>query len=279
MKLNPYLAVIIAATLGATGGVFAKLLNLPSTSITFFRVIVPTLILIGYFSFKKINPFHGNYKLMFLSSGLNAIRMFLYFVAYLYTSIGNAVILLFTWPIFATIFGIIFLKEKVSLRTACLIGLAFVGIILMYINKEFSFGDKDFIGMAAMLISAILYSLTAIIFKKEIQNYSKTETIFYQNLIGAIVFLPFIFINPLPSLNQTMMASFYGFLVGIGAFTLFFFALKKLKMSHYSLFGYWEVIAALIFSFIFFNEVITWNVLFGGSLIIISGLLLRKDKK
>ena len=279
MKLNPYLAIIFAATIGGSSGVFIKLLNLTSTSITFFRVFIPVILLLAYFSWKKIKLFQGNYKIMLIASGLNAARMFLYFFAYLYTSIGNAVIILFTWPIFATIFRAVFLKEKVSKKTASLIGVAFLGIIIMYMNKEISFGNKDFIGTAAMLLSAIIFSITAVIFKKELKNYTKTETIFYQNLVGAIVFLPFIFINkPIPTIAQTAVASLYGFLVGIVAFLLFFFALKKLKMSHYSLFTYWEVPAALIFSAIFFKEVITLNMIIGGGLILVAGLLLRKEK-
>ena len=279
MRLNPYLAIILAATIGGSGGVFIKLLNLPATSITFFRVFIPVIFLLIYFGWKKIKLFQGNYKIMLFASGLNAIRMFLYMVAYLYTSIGNAVIILFTWPIFATIFSVIFLKEKVTKKTSLLIGMAFLGIVIMYANKEIGFGNNDFVGMGAMLLSAIIFAFTAIIFKRELKNYTRTETIFYQNLIGAIVFLPFIFINkPLPTITQTSVASFYGFFVGIIAFLLFFFALKKLKMSHYSLFTYWEVPAALIFGVIFFKEVITLNMIFGGLLIIIAGLLLRKEK-
>lgn len=279
MKLNPYLAVVLAATIGGSSGIFIKLLNLSPTSITFFRLFIPVAVLLVYFYWKKVRLFQGNYKIMLVASGLNAVRIFLYMVAYLYTSIGNAVILLFTWPIFATIFGAIFLKEKVSKRTALLIGMAFVGIIIMYSNKEISFGSNDFVGMGAMLLSAIIFSITVVIFKKELKNYSKTETIFYQNLLGAIVFLPFIFINkPLPTITQVSMASIYAFLVGIIGFLLLFYALKKLKMSHYSLLTYWEVPAALIFGVIFFKEVITLNMIFGGALIIVAGLLLRKEK-
>lgn len=280
MKLNPYLAIILAATIGGSGGVFVKLLGLPATSLGFFRVIVPVVVLLVYFKFKKMRLFRGNYKIMLFASTLNVIRMFLYYVAYLYTSIGNAVIMLFTWPIFATIFSAIFLKERVSRRTASLIGMAFLGIIIMYINKDINFKNSDFIGMGAMLLSSIIYSITAVIYKKELKNYTKTETIFYQNIIGAIVFLPFIIINqPFPSLGQIGVATTYAFLVGIIAFGLFFFALKRLKMSHYSLFTYWEVPAAIIFGIIFFNEIVTVNMVIGGLLIISSGLLLRKKNK
>ncbi len=279
MRLNPYLAIILAATIGGSSGVFIKLIDLPSTSITFFRMAVPVILLLAYFGWNKTQLFRGKYGIMMVASGLNAARMFLFFVAYLYTTIGNAVIILFTWPIFAAIFSSIFLKEKITTRTASLIGLAFLGIVLMYADKEISFGNRDFIGMAAMLFSAIIFSITAIIFKKELSNYSRTETIFYQNLIGAVVFMPFIFLNtPLPSSVQVGAATVYGFLIGIVAFMLFFFALRRLKMSHYALFTYWEVIAAVIFGAVFFDEVITVNMLLGGLMILASGILLRKQK-
>jgi len=279
MKLNPYLAIILAATIGGANGVFVKLIDLPSTTISFFRMVVPVVFLLLYFSWKKVKIWRGNYKIMLLASVLNAGRMFLYFLAYLYTSIGNGVIILFTWPIFATIFGVLILKEKVTKRNMLLIGLAFAGIVLMYLNKEISLDSKDFLGMAFMLISAIMFALTAVIFKKQLTEYSKTETIFFQNLVGAAIFFPFIFFNrPLPSLGQATVGVIYGLIVGIFAFSLFFYALKKLKMSHYSLFTYWEVPAALIFGVFFFDEKITWNIIVGGILIIISGWLLRKKK-
>lgn len=279
MKVNPYLAILFAATIGGASGVFIKIIDLPATSITFFRMAVPVIILLVYLQYKRIRLFRGNYSMLMVASVLNAIRMLLFFVGYLYASIGNAVIILFTWPIFGTLFSAIFLKEKVSFRTSILIGLAFLGIVVMYLNTEISFGNEDFIGMAAMLFSAIFFAVTAVIFKQKLTVYSRTEAIFYQNLVGAVAFLPFVFINePLPTALQMGAASFYGILIGIVAFMMFFYALRRLKMSHYALFTYWEVIAALIFGLLFFGEDITWNMFLGGGLILATGILLRKQK-
>lgn len=284
-KLNPYLAILIAATLGGCSAIFVKLINMSATSLTFFRTFVPVIILLVYFSFigwKNINIMKGNYKIMLLASLFNAVRMFLYFFALIYTSVANAIIILFTWPIFASIFGIIFFKEKVSKKEFGLILLAFTGIIIMYLDKNIAFGSKDFIGMGAMLLSAISFAITVVIFKKELKYYSKTETIFYQNLIGALVFIPFFIYNTINepiTMIQTSSAILYGLVVGIGVFLLFFYALKKLSVSHYSLFSYWEVIAAVIFGLIFLKETITINIIVGGSLIIVSGFLLTKEKE
>ena len=192
---NPYLEVVLATIVFGTSGVFVKYLNLPATTLAFFRCFVPAVLIFGYFLINKRNLFRGNYKNMLFASTLNAIRMFFYFIAYNFTSIGNAVIMLYTWPIFASLFGTIILKEKITKKNRFLLSLAFIGIVLVFLNKEISFGNKDFIGMGAMLLAAMIYSLSFVIFKKELKTYTHFETVFYQNLVGAVVFIPFLFIN------------------------------------------------------------------------------------
>jgi len=169
-------------------------------------------------------------------------------------------------------------EEKVSKRTFFLLFIAFVGTALIYLDKEFSFLDKNFIGISAMLFSAVIYALTVIIFKKESEKYSKYETIFYQNVIGSIIFIPFILINkPLPTLPQTSIGIIYGALIGLVGFVFFFSALKKIKASIVSFLSYFEVVSAIILSVIFFQEVLTWNMVAGGLLIIVATTLIKKE--
>ncbi len=278
--MDPYLSILLASTLAATSGVLIKIADLPSTTMTFFRLVVPTVIIFIYLIHKKINFFHNNYKIMLFSSLLNAVRIWFYIMAFKYTSIGNGIIILFTWPIFATIFGIIFLKEKLDKKIFLLILTSFVGIVIVCINKNISFENKDFLGMFVMLVSSIVFSLTTIIFKKESSNYSRTETVFYQNILGAIIFFPFIFINrPIPTITQTFLGILYGILVGTIAFILFFYSLKRLKVSHYSILTYWEVPCATILGIIFFKEKVSLNIVLGGILVLVSGILLITYKQ
>ena len=278
MALNPYLEAILAGIIWGLSGIFVKYLNLPPTTVTLFRLAVPTVIILLFLTIKKVKLFHGNNKLILLASTLNAGRVYLYTVGFTFASIGNAIIILYTWPIFTTIFSILFLKEKVSKRTFFLLFIALAGTILIYLNKEFSFSDKNFIGMTAMLLSAAIYALTVIIFKKESEKYSKYETIFYQNIIGSIIFIPFIFLNkPLPTLSQTSIGIVYGALIGLVGFVFFFSALKKLKASTVSFLSYTEVVSAIILAIIFFKEALTWNMIVGGLLIILATTLIKKE--
>ncbi|MBI5073282.1 hypothetical protein HZA99_05690 [Candidatus Woesearchaeota archaeon] len=43
------------------------------------------------------------------------------------------------------------------------------------------------------------------------------------------------------------------------------------------MFSYWEVIATVIFGMIFFSEALTLNFVLGGILIVIAGILIRKE--
>ena len=277
MELSPYLEVIIAATIWGSGGAFVKYLNLPPTTITFFRLAVPTLFLFIFVAIKKMKIVKKDNKLMLFASSLNAIRMFFFFLAFTYTSISNAVIILYTWPIFVTTFSVIFLKEKIKRRNVLLLLLAFIGIIFVYFNKELSFANRDFLGMTSMLLSASIYSLTLVIYKKESQKYTKLETIFYQNLVGSLIFLPFLFINqPLPTITQTTVAIVYAILIGLVGYGLFFSALKKIKASTVSHLSYFEVLSGVLFGIFLFQEILTWNIVVGGLLIIISTMLLKK---
>ena len=129
-----------------------------------------------------------------------------------------------------------------------------------------------------MLFSAIIYALTVIIFKKESKKYSKYETIFYQNCIGFLIFIPFLLINkPLPTLPQVSLGIVYGALIGLVGFLFFFSALRKIKVSTLSLLSYSEVISAIFLAIIFFHEELSWNLVVGGLLIILATSLIKKE--
>lgn len=265
--------------MAGSSGVFIKYLDIPATSISFIRTAIPTLILGLWMMWKSIPFFRGNYRVMLSASILNSVRMYLFFTAYIYTSIGNAVIISYTWPIFVTILSVIFLKEVVSKREIMLLVMAFVGIIIVYANKPLTFENRDFIGMTAALGMAAVYATTVILFKKESQNYSRWELIFYQNFASAFIFLPFILINqPLPTSFDITIAGSHAIFLGIIGFSFFFYGLRRLKASTASMIAYIEIISALCFSVFWMKEELTANMIAGGVLIVISTMLLRKKE-
>lgn len=275
MQQRAFGAVVIAAIMAGSSGVFVKHMTMSATTMSFIRTLVPTVLLGSLMWYQGTRFFRGNYRLMLGASVLNALRMYFFFTAYLYTSIGNAVIINYTWPIFVTIFSIFFLREVVSKGQLALLGLAFAGILVVYANQEFSFENRDFVGMMAALGTAITHAIGITIFKKESDNYSRTEIIFYQNCMSVVIFLPFFLYNPFPELQNWTIATSHAVLLGIIGFHFFFYGLRHLKASVASSITYLEIISALLFSYFWLHEEITVNMLVGGGLIVLSTLLLR----
>ena len=275
--LNPHLEVILAATIWGSTGVFVKYLAFPPAMITLFRLLVPTIILYLFFRFER-RKLSKEDRPMLLASSLNALRLFLFFVGFTYTSISNAIIMLYTWPIFASIFSMIYLKEKIRPRNVFFLFFSFIGIVLVYVGNGLSFGSSDFIGITAMLMSGCIYSLTVIIFKKESGKYTPLEMIFYQNLLGAFVFLPFLFLDfSYMTLSKVGIAVIYAAMAGVVGFGLFFSALKKIKASTASILSYVEVLSAILFGVLFFSEVLTQGMIIGGSMILLSAYMIKND--
>lgn len=283
MKLRYYLAVILATSSGGFTGVLVKWLHIAPLPVTFFRLAVPSVVLFCYLKFKGVKVFGGNYKILSLASFLNGGRLFLYYLAYFYTSVAYGVVVLYTYPVFLTVFGVLFLKEKITRRTAGLIAVAFLGTVIISAGQWQSFSARDIIGLSAMLLSAIIFSVSMFIFKKESVNHSEAEMVFWQNIVGAVVALAVMSVFGLHvnAYQAVWAVLYYGLFIGVLTFLLFFYALKRLKLSHYSVLTYWEVVSGVLFAVILLGEKITVNFVIGGLMIIGAGigLVLEKNSK
>lgn len=271
-----YAVILCAVLAGANGFLIKSMSSLSAGSIAWFRTAIPIFFLIPFLKKDKELHFKGNTKKMFLASFVNAIRMYLYLLAFIYTSIGNAVVLFYTYPLFVAAFEVLFFKQKMKNAQIWLLLVAFIGIVITYAGKAFSFASSDFIGMISAIGASIGYAVTVILFKSETPNYSKNQLIFFQNLIGAIVFIPFLIVMDHPELPHLGMAVFYGLLIGIVVFKLFFYGLKQLTAATATTLMYLEVVSAILIGYFVLDEKLSWNILVGGSLILISSFLISK---
>ena len=275
MKTSAFWAVLVAACIAGATGLFIKNMSISPVSQAWLRMTTPTVVMAIWMWWEGIAFFRGKWKKMTMISVLGTLRTILFFIAYTYATIGNAVIIFYTFPIFSAILGIVLLREQVGRRQQMLLLMAFAGIVLAFSNKPFSLENNDFIGMLAALGSALIYALTVVLFKSESRHYSWKELVFYQNFSGAILLLPFFQFSKALPLDYTLGIS-YGLLIGVLVFSLFFFGLKKLPASIASALMYMEVVSAIVLSTIFMGEQLSWPMVIGGILILMSSLLLKK---
>ncbi|OVE74533.1 hypothetical protein BVX95_02055 [archaeon D22] len=275
--MNPYFETVIFAIIMGSSGAFFKYLNLSPFVFTFFRVAIPTIILLSFFMYKKERLFNNNFKVMNTLSLLHTLKIFLYFLGMSMTTIGNAVVLFYTWPIFTSILSHFHLKERFSKEEVMYIALAFLGVVVVHFSKM-SFDGYTPLSLVFLISSALVFAYTVVRFKGESGKNSSYKLLFYQNFSGAIVFLPIFFLN-VPTPSQIAVGSIYGLLAGFVGYFLFFSALKKIKASTVSNISNLEIISAVLFGVLLFGEDLTLNFLIGAGLIIFSAIQIRRKNK
>jgi drug/metabolite transporter (DMT)-like permease len=272
------LAILAAATIGASSGLYIQGLAFSSLAMSSLRMTVPFLLALpsAYRHGLALGK-PGMRKKLFVASALNAFRLFLYILSYKLTSIGNAVVLLYLWPVFALVIETVRFKRSMSVSKLTVLCLASAGVLLMNLHRDFSFSGPDLLGSLCMILSAFIFAGTNIMFKQAVSVMSEVDTVYFHNAIGGIVFLPFLLaeISSVP-LSHLGIGIFYGAVVGLAGFGLFFVGMKRLPMFQYSALSYSEVPIGLIFGILFAGESVVWNQGLGVVLILAGSFLALK---
>ena len=130
--------------------------------IVFFRSIGTMVFTIPLIIKYKIPILGANKKLLLLRGVLGVISLTLFFESLNYLAVGTAVSLRYTSPIFAAIFALILLKEKIKPLQWLLFILAFVGVLII---KGFG-KDVNTIGLLLVISSAIILGLIFVVIRK-----------------------------------------------------------------------------------------------------------------
>lgn len=115
-----------------------------------------------------------------------------FFLSLRYTSPVNSALIAATNPCITTLLSVVFLKNKISTKNIFAIVLAFVGVVLITIDGDFSklINLKFNKGDLLMLIGVFFLATYAIISKKAGVNYSPLKITSYVFLICTIITLP-----------------------------------------------------------------------------------------
>lgn len=274
-NLLPVLAVVLGAALGASSGTYIKSARISSLAMTGFRMGVPFLFFLpGLIRRGMVFGPSGMRASLWITSGINAVRMFLFVTAYKLTPVGTSVVLLYLWPVFALLFDGLRLRRAPTFPQAALIGLAFAGVVVMNLHRGFSLSSSESIGSVIMIVSAGMFAVTSIRFKKILGGIRETDAIYFQNAIGAIVFIPFLLAEaggarPL----DLALGLIYGLSVGTLGFTFYFYAMKRLTLFQYGALSYTEVPLATLIAVIVLGEAVVVNQVAGGFMVLAASFL------
>jgi drug/metabolite transporter (DMT)-like permease len=204
--------------------------------------------------------------------------MVLYILSYKLTTLTNAVVLLYLWPIFALLIDAFLARQRIKFKEAGLLLMALTGVVFLNIHKGFSFSHSDLMGSGVMILSAFILAISMIIFKGALEDNSEGEVLYFQNTLGALIFIPILLleIQGVPS-RAVFTGLLYGFSVGVLGFGCLFIALKRLPIFQYGAMGYIEVFFGVLFGIFLLGEDLRWNIIVGTILILISSFLSRLE--
>ncbi len=270
-----YLAISFAAIIWGTLGLVVRAIALPSYVIVFYRVVfsmfVVAVIVILQRNFEtfKIRK-HG--IILILSGGILTLNWIAFFSALRLTTIANAVLLTYTYPILVAVMAPLFLKEKIEFATIISLILSIIGMILIVSPSELSFRGGDLFGIFYALISALTYAILVIAAKKMLPDISSYTIMFYQAMVVALVLGPLVFSRTFSISNfDWILLALLGAVHSTFAVYLYFKGLRNVKAQYASVFTYLDPVSATFFASLFLGEQPSVYTIVGGALILIAG--------
>lgn len=163
--------------------------NVSSYQTTFFRFAVGVGI-IGVLSLFGIIHLRFNDKMgLFWRGFVGGIAVYLFYLAILKLGVGKGSVYIYSYPIFATLFSMLILKEKVEPLKFVVIFISFAGLILLSVGG----GKGSLAGLGIYELIAIAGSITtglAVVFVKKLHDNDNSYAIFFsQCVIGFWMFL------------------------------------------------------------------------------------------
>lgn len=250
------------------------------------RFIFASMFVFGVMQFRglKIQKDKESVKLYILIGLLSFVFPFaLVYWGQQYVPSGLGSILFAIFPFFVLIFSWILIPaEKVGPYKLLGIIVGFSGIVIIFSENIKIDLSSDFYGMVAILCSAILQGLAAVLVKK----YGRHLNPLSMNLIpliiaGSILTLGSFLFEDTGRINinteavfSILYLAFFGTLM---TFTTYYWLMQRINVVLLSLSAFITPIIAVIFGFIFLNEILTTRDYIGSSLVLI-GILFANFK-
>lgn len=221
--------------------------------IVFFRFFFSLLfVLIPIILFKRELLHTRQHGMHLLRGSIGAVALALCAFGVLLMPLVEHSSIMFSQALFTILLSIIFLKEKVGVRTYLATVMGFCGVLLMFRPSA----EKINICAFVPTMAAILLAVSNIIIKKMVDKKENNWTMLlyfglYTTLI-AIIFVPFFW--KMPNSYEILLLLCLG--LGANLMQLFIFlAYRATTVSSISHVSYIEILFATFFGFLFFGEV------------------------
>jgi drug/metabolite transporter (DMT)-like permease len=286
--------VVIVNFLWATQVPIIRLIgdNLGPVTIAFLPIILSTLLLLPLLiiltkKHKRRFLWHWSDIKYFIFPGFIGIfvMQFAYTIGAQRTLAANAGIITLTIPVFVAIFSSFMLKEKMNIVRIFSFILAIIGVLFTSVSdiSEANFIQNEFfVGNLIFLFACICCANYNTYVKKLVdKGYTEIEILVYNQIVGIIFSIPLlIWLEPFNL--QEFLASGKDAILGILGLTIFVYAvswilflyvLKRMDVTQAILGNYLMPFFIALLGIVLLGESITPIMIIGGSIVLISTLL------
>lgn len=225
-------------------------------------LLFPVLVYFGGITFK--NFFEPK---ILLRNFLAALALFLDVGSLAYISLGTFVLLSYLGPVMTKIMARQVLKEKFEHMDWLVILVSLVGT---YLIVKSSLQSESIIGVVMALSGAFFYATSCIV-TKTISN-PDYNTLYASYIVLICVLSAFTIPTGMPQ-GKDYIYIFVMAFMHMAAFMLYIKAFMALKTSRATILEYMGIIFAVFFDFLFWDSLIDFQHIMGGSLIISVSIL------
>jgi S-adenosylmethionine uptake transporter len=253
------------ATAKALGGV-----RLGAFEIGFVRYAGSTIWLALYIALTRGPwPDLRNWRRHVLRGVLSVTTASLFFYGVTHLPLAIATALAMSAPVYVSILGIVFLRERPAPTLGLAIALGIAGSAVVVLGGDFSgTATGDISGWIAGLLAPLSYAATIVVLKHHADDESAPALTLSTSAVAALVLLPLAapgFVVPPPSAWPLLPLAG---LLGACGFILLTTGLRTTPASTYAIVDYASLLFAALFGFLFFTEVPQVSFWIGGAMIV-----------
>jgi drug/metabolite transporter (DMT)-like permease len=215
-------------------------------------------------------------------NGLRAILVVItattFFFALGRLPLADAIALGFISPVLTALMGVFMLGERLDWRIAIALAAGFLGMLLIIggglggISPE----PEVLVGAAAVVLSAVGYSLNIIMLRHRATRDPLAQIILFQNLGPAIILaVPALTVWTTPTFGDAALFALLG-TIGVVAHTILAHAFARVEAARLAPVGYVTLVWGVLFGFLFFGALPGLGTLLGAGLIVLGTLLTQR---
>jgi len=260
------MAVFAAAILLSTSGLTIKLLDWHPLVITGIRSFIAAVFLL-VIRFIAVPPKNVKNRPvpLFATAFMFAFMMIAFVSANKFTTAANAVLLLYSAPVWAALLGWRLIKEKPGWENWGALVFIFAGMALFLrdgLGRGSLFGD----GLAVL---AGIFFASFSVFTRMLKDGNPGDAMLLAHIICAIIGIPFIFLFPPEITASSLLVIFYMGIIQIGlASILFAYGLKRVRAVQALLISTVEPLLNPVWVFVITGEKPALAAVTGGAIII-----------